>query len=456
MKFHRILSIFFLLLLTFSLLAAPANAIEEMEVAAKAALLADPTTGEVLYAKNIHERLYPASLTKIMTALLVLEEIDAGRLSMDTEITASETAINAVPSDGSTANIKAGDTHTLETLLYCILVVSANEACNILAETISGSMEAFVDKMNAKAEELGCTNTHFVTTNGLHDDNHYTSAWDLYLIIQEARTHEAFMKFCDTRYFTKPATDQSPAQTLYTTNLLLSPYRSAGYVYQYAHGIKTGQTSAAGYCLASSGEKNGRALIGVILGAERVTLEDGTAQTQSFSEMARLFEWGFNNFSRQTLLTGKELLQEVAVELSEVTQVAVHPAQSIERLLPADLAPEDLEQEITIYQEPVDAPITEGTVLGEITLSYGDTVYATVKLLANSDVDASRLLVFRRNALEFLSQKKVWYIAGGALLAIAVLCLLVFLFRRRGGRRRYGRPVYHGRANNYRGRRRRC
>ena len=206
MKIHRFLSIFFLVLILALPLTAPAGAIEEMDVAAKAALLVDPDTGEVLHAQNIHDRLYPASLTKIMTALLVLEAIDAGELSLDTVVTASASAIEAVPSDGSTANIKTGDSHPVDTLLHCIMVVSANEACNILPETVSGTMDAFVDRMNDRAAELGCTNTHFVTTNGLHDDDHYTSAWDLYLIIQEARRYEKFLELCDTAYVNKPAT----------------------------------------------------------------------------------------------------------------------------------------------------------------------------------------------------------------------------------------------------------
>ena len=189
----------------------------------------------------------------------------------------------------------------------------------------------------------------------------------------------------------------------------------------------------------------------MILGAERITREDGTTVTESFTEMTRLFEWGFNNFSRQTLLTGKELLCEVRVELSEVEQVVVKPEYSVERLVPVDVTPKDIVQDITIYQEPIDAPVSEGTVLGEVTLSYEDTVYGTVPLLANSDVDASRLLVFRRDAIEFLSQKKVWYIAGGVLAGIILLCIIIFTARR--SRSRYGRPTYHG-SSNYRGRRR--
>ena len=454
MKFRRYLSIF-LLLLVLSLQTLPsAQATEPFEAAAQAALLIDPDTGEVLHAQNIHERLYPASLTKIMTALLVLEAVEAGRLAMDTPITASETAISAVPPEGSNAGIRPGDTHTVETLLLCMMVASANEACNIFAETLSGSIEAFVAEMNAKAEALGCVNTHFVTTNGLHDDEHYTTAWDLYLIIKEARTREAFMTICDTRNFTKPATAQTPARTFYTTNLLLSPYRAAGYVYRYAHGIKTGQTSKAGNCLAATAVKGERTLLGIILGAQRVTLEDGTVQTQSFSEMTRMFEWGFSGFSRQTLLTGKELLREVQVELSEVAHVVVTPEYGVERLLPADLTPADLEREIHIFQEPIDAPISEGAVLGEVVLRYGDTIYATVPLLANSSVDASRLLVFRRQALEFLSQKEVWYAAGGVILGTSVLIFSACLLTKQKKQHRHNRPVYRGSGSNYKGRKR--
>ncbi len=458
MRAKRLSAFFLALFLTVSLalsICVPAQAIEKMEVAARAALLLDPDTGEVLHTQNIHDRLPPASLTKIMTALLVLEAVDDGRLALDTVLTASASAIDAVPPEGSNAAIKAGDAHTVDTLLKCAMVASANEACNILAEALDGSIEGFVARMNAKAEDLGCTNTHFVTTNGLPDEDHYTTAWDLYLIIQEAMEHEDFMPLCDTRHFTKPATDQSPARTYYTTNLLLSPYRAAGYVYSAAHGIKTGYTSKAGNCLASTATKGGRSLLGIVLGAETVKLENGGSQNQSFTEMVRLFEWGFQSFSRQTLLTGRELLQEVKVELSEVGQVVVKPERGVERLLPVDLPPEEVEREIVIYQEPIDAPVSEGDVLGELTLRDGDTIYATVPLLANSSVEASRLLVFRRQALAFLSQKKVWYIAGAAAAAIVILSVGIHLWTKCRRQNRHNKHTYNAYSgSNYRGRRR--
>lgn len=456
MKNRRFLSLFFSLVLIFTLgtsaLASDGDT-GDWEVAAKAALMIDPDTEEILYARNIHERLYPASLTKVMTALLVLEAVDSGRIAMDTVLTASQTAIDNLPPDGSNAGIKVGEEMTVEQLLYCILVVSANEACDILAEGVSGSIDAFVDAMNAKAQAIGCEDTHFANTSGLQDGNHYTTAWDLYRITKEAMKHEMFMPLCNTKVIEIPATNLSGPRTYYTTNYLLSPMRATGYVYQGAEGIKTGSTSDAGYCLISTATRSGRSLLSVVLGAEAVTLEDGDRQVQSFSETIKLFDWGFDEFSRQVILGTDELIDEVPVALSqEQNAVKVHPAQEIERLIPNDMdIAADIRREVTLV-EGVDAPVTKGQVLGEITLRCGDTVYGTVELLADEDVSASRLLVFRRDLVLFFQRTSV-RIAIGAVLALIVLIIILRLtvFNRR---RRYGRGYTGPRSGGYRGRRR--
>ena len=456
MKNRRFLSLFFSLVLIFTLgtsaLASDGDT-GDWEVAAKAALLIDPDTEEILYARNIHERLYPASLTKVMTALLVLEAVDSGRIAMDTVLTASQTAIDNLPPDGSNAGIKVGEEMTVEQLLYCILVVSANEACDILAEGVSGSIDAFVDAMNAKAQAIGCEDTHFANTSGLQDGNHYTTAWDLYRITKEAMKHEMFMPLCNTKVIEIPTTNLSGPRTYYTTNYLLSPMRATDYVYQGAEGIKTGSTSDAGYCLISTATRSGRSLLSVVLGAEAVTLEDGDRQVQSFSETIKLFDWGFDEFSRQVILGTDELIDEVPVALSqEQNAVKVHPAQEIERLIPNDMdIAADIQREVTLV-EGVDAPVTKGQVLGEITLRCGDTVYGTVELLADEDVSASRLLVFRRDLVLFFQRTSV-RIAIGAVLALIVLIIILRLtvFNRR---RRYGRGYTGPRSGGYRGRRR--
>lgn len=457
MKAKRFLSVFLLFVLLMTLTATPFAAAEEPtlpedpDIQAKAALLMDANTGAIVYAKNEHQELYPASLTKIMTALLVVEAIDKGQLSLDQEITASS-SIESLDADGSTANIVPGEVMTVEQLLYCMLVVSANEACVILAEAVAGSVDAFVEQMNEKAQALGCENTHFVNPTGLHDSQHYTSAWDLYLITKEALTHEDFVRISDTGDITLPATNLHEARSLHSTNYLISVWRSRGYVNKNAHGIKTGSTTEAGHCLVSSAAKGSLSFISVMLGCDRLTLEDGEIRTMSFYETNRLFQWGFDNFSYKTILSADEYPKEVAVSLSKIDHVTVHPAREVEVLMPNGLAAEDLERTL-VLQDPVEAPVTEGQVLGTIELSYDSKLYASVDLLALNDVEASRLLTFWRDVKLFFAKPAV-KIAG---IALAVLLVLVLLWKLIFGRRRYryGRRVGFSRQGSYRGRKRR-
>lgn len=327
---------------------------------------------------------------------------------------------------------------TVENLLYCMLVVSANEACNILAEAVAGSVDAFVDKMNAKAEELGCENTHFANANGLHDPQHYTSAWDLYLITKAAMEYPEFMTICDTAQVTIPATNMSEERTLYTTNYLLSNWRVIGYRNTEAHGIKTGSTDEAGYCLVSSAQRGSLSFISVILGAERVEV-NGVGDVRSFSETTRMFNWGFDNFSYKTVLDENEFPKEVAVTLSKIDHVAVRPAEEVEVLMPNDLDPADLERTVELTANPVEAPVSAGDVLGTLTLSYDDQVYATVDLLALNDVEASGFLTFLRDVQVFFSGTAVRII----LVVLVVLIAALVLWKVTVGRRRYryGRSV---------------
>ena len=457
MKTRRFLALFLTLVLSLCLVPFASatgddgpTLPEDPDILAKAALLMDVETGTVVYAKNEHEELYPASLTKIMTALLTLEAIDEGKLTMDQELTATASALEGLASDGSSAGIKVGETMSVRNLLYCMLVVSANEACDILAEAVSGSVSAFVEAMNAKAQELGCVNTHFANPNGLHDPQHYTSAWDMYLITAAAMEHEDFMTICDTANVVIPATNMSGERNYWTTNHLLSTWRVIGYRNTEAHGIKTGSTDAAGHCLVSSAMR-GSHFVSVILGADRVE-ENGVGNIRSFSETTRMFNYGFDNFTYKTILESKEIIQEVPVTLSEMDHVTVHPAQDIEVLIPKVLNAEDLERTITL-EEPVEAPVSKDQKLGTMTLSYDGTVYATVDLLASYDVEASKMMTFWRDVKEFFAKTSVRVAAIVLVVLILVLILWKVLFGRR--RYRYGRNVGRGRGSNYRGRRRR-
>lgn len=425
---------------------------EDPDIQCKAALLVDANTGLAVYAKNEHQELYPASLTKIMTALLTLEAIEDGKLAMGQEVTASASALEGLSADGSSANIQVGETMTVENLLYCMLVVSANEACDILAETISGSVSAFVDAMNARAAELGCKNTHFVNPNGLHDSQHYTSAWDMYLITKEAMTHPDFMRICDTATYTVPATNLSDARTLHTTNYLIGAWWSRGYLNSDAHGIKTGSTSDAGHCLVSSATRGSLSFISVVLGGDRVTLENNEIRTYSFYDTNQLFNWAFENFTYQTVMEGQKEIREVPVSLSKIDHVLAVTAEDTEVLMPKVLKPDDLEQRVTLSEETVEAPVNAGQKLGTLELVYDGTVYAAVDLLASNGVEASKLLTFWRDVQLFFAKTSVRAVLIVLAVLIAALIVWKLLFSRR--RYRYGRSVGRGRGGNYRGRRR--
>lgn len=446
MKFRRILSVFLLTVLLFTVTAPAASALEPIEVSAQAALLVDTENDTILYGKNETKKMYPASITKVMTALLALEAVERGELSLDAVITASTAAVTGLDPDGTSAGIEPGEEMRLIDLLYCVMLVSANEACNVVAEAVDGSVSAFVSRMNSRAQELGCTATHFANTNGLHDPNHYTSAWDIYLIAKEAMKHETFMTVCNSVAYDVPATNKNGPRELHTTNSLISNWRILGYLYDGAEGIKTGSTEEAGYCLVSSAVRAGRRLVCVVLGCEG----NGT-EIHSFSDSAKLYDYGFDNFTTKTILTKDEMIAEVPVALSKETNyVVVHPAQDAYAILPNDVDPATLERSVKLTQETAYAPIAKGDTLGEITLSYEGRVCATVPLLAQYDVNASQFLTVKHQIIQFFSQT----IVKIALVVLVVLIAAIWVWwkffrpnRRYGSRggRRHRRRTYRGR-----------
>lgn len=447
MKKYRFLSAFLSLLLLLSLLPLPALALEDPDPRCGAAILVDGDYGEVLYEKNAHERMYPASITKIMTSLLVLEAVERGELSLDMEVEASQTAIDALTPGASNQNIKPGEILTLEQLLYCDLVASANEACNIMAELVAGSIEGFAVLMNERAAELGMENTHFANPNGLHDPEHYSTAYDISLMAREAMKHELFRTIVSTPKYVVPATNLSGSRTLRTTNALIDNWRIAGYMYPYAIGIKTGFTTPAGQCLASAAvDKEGRTFYCVILGAENVTEEDGSLTRYAFRESRRLFEWGFDNFRRTTLMDEELLLREVAVTLSETEHVLVHPVGRVERTMPTDYDPEFAELIVDLPQS-VEAPVEAGQHMGSVTLFYEDEELGTLPLVAADSVARSETLYYIQQTQYYLS---LWWVRA-AIIAFVILVLFLVLWLgvirpRRKRRRRYS---YSGSRRRY-------
>ena len=373
--------------------AGTSSTVESMYIQAKAAILVDDDYGEVLYEQNAHEKNYPASITKVMTTLLVLEAVDRGEAALTDIVTVGDEVNLGIGEGGSGVGLQEGEQLSLEDLLYCALTASANEACNALAQYLCGDVATFVERMNQRAAELGMENTHFTNTHGYHDENHYTTAYDIYLMCHEAMQNPTFRTIVSSVGHEVPATNMSEARSLHETNALVSTWRITGYWYQYATGIKTGSTPEAGYCLASSATKGDRHLIAVVLGAENPKNADGSTNRLQFSESTRLLEMGFNDFSRQTILDETDRdFPEVAVTLSSgADYVTVQPSGALEATLPNDIVMENFERKVDLPAE-VEAPVEAGEKLGTVTLTYDGQEYGTLDLVATASVERSELL----------------------------------------------------------------
>lgn len=419
------------------------------EPSCKAAVLMDAETGAVLYDFHGGEKSYPASLTKVMTALLTLEAVERGELSLDRTVTVPEGFDTDLGLGSVSVNLTVGEEISVLELLYCAMVASANDACNVLAGAVAGDVPSFISQMNHRAEELGLTGTHFVNTHGLHDDEHYTTAKDVAAVTRLALQNETFRELAAAKNHTVPATNLSGERRFSSTNALLLPIYDGRYVYPRAIGVKTGSTSKAGNCLVSAARKGEQTLICVILGAEDVVDEKGVRTRLVFSESKRLLEWGFDSFATRTLLDTATPLREVAVTLSaDVTAVAVKPQEALTAVLPKDLEPSEFQRDIKLYADSVEAPVTPGQELGEVTVRNGETVYGTVKLVAAAGAERSDLLGNLKAVRDFFANPFVRV----ALIALGLA--LLFLVIRFGvlGKRR---SRYEGHAKGYRGRSRR-
>lgn len=449
MKKYRFLCL--LLILVF-LLPSSASAVSDPEIDAAAALLVDAKYNEVLYELNAHEKCYPACITKVMTAMLALEAVDRGELALSDMITAPQGIHNGLSANAETQNIKSGEQLSLLDLLYCVLVPSANEACNVVAYAVSGSTEAFVALMNRRAAELGMTDTHFANAHGQHDDNHYSTAWDIWLMTQDAMKNETFRQIVSTKEYRVPATNISDERHFYNTNALLSQLMHRGYVYTPAFGIKTGSTVEAGLCLVSAAKIDDRTLYSVVLGAELAHQPDNSYKRMNFSETIRLLEWGFDSFSYRTIMESEEPVAQLEVTLSDVEHVLVRPQGTLSALLPNDLDLKEFTKTIELYAESVEAPVTEGQVLGKVTLSYNGEDYGSLDLVALNDVERSDLLFYIDRVEKFFAQ--TWVKAAIVAFIVLIIVLVTLISRRGKRRRRSGRRRGSAYMGSYRGRRR--
>lgn len=429
MKKHRILPLLLMLVILVQLLCFPAAAQEaDLQLQCGYALLMDAESGQILYSQQAYEKAYPASITKVMTALLILEAIEDGTITTDTMVTVSELAATEELFDESTADLQAGEEISVVDLLYCLMLPSANDAARALAEHLAGSVDAFADKMNQRAAELGCKNTHFVNPTGLHDPEHYACAYDMVLIFRQAMTHPLFLQVIGaTDYVTAP-TNLYSERYLLSLNGLISEAHYPGYLYEYCIGGKTGNTEQAGKCLVSAAKKDDITLISVILNAGITIAGDGSEQQDRFVEAVRLFEYGFQNFRKVNLTQPETAVATVAVTLSmDGKEVGVVPRGSIPVLLSNSIREDEIQTEVTLFDETVEAPVAEGQVMGSMRLSYGDQTFGELELVAERSLSFSEKLLKRQNRRAFWAENWGWFVGIPLLLLLLPAAALVAL-----------------------------
>ena len=346
------------------------------EIGCEAAYAADEVSGKVFYEKNAHKKMYPASTTKLLTALVVLETC-----AMDESVTVSASAVGMVPEGYVRANLQPGEKLSVYSLLQALLIPSANDAAFVLAEHVSGSVEAFAARSNQRAQELGCETLHFVNPNGIHDDDHYCSAYDLFLIARECRKYGVFNEIVQTKNFSLPATDVYPYndRDFENTNELLF---AGDYQFPYCTGIKTGYTPEAGECLVASSSKDDLNLISVVLGGK-----DEGGVNERFSDTKKLMEFVYGSYTFRRIADQTQPIAEVNVKNAVTDQetLDVLILTDIYTVAPDGIAPDGIRAQIDIAEE-IEAPIAQNQVLGTVTYRVDGLIYET-NLVAGSSVE---------------------------------------------------------------------
>lgn len=334
-----------------------------LETDAKSCILIEASTGNVLYEDNADEQLSIASVTKVMTMLLIMEQIEAGALTLDTMISVSE---NAMSYGGSTMFLETGEQLTVNDMLKGIAVASANDGCVAMAEHIAGSESAFVDMMNKRAGELGMKNTHFMNTNGLDEDNHYSSARDVATMSRELMKHELITNY--TSIWTDSLRDGKFA--LANTNKLIRFYNGA-------NGLKTGSTSKALCCLSAAAKRDNMQLIAVVLGAP--------TSAKRFSSAKALLDYGFANYSVNNLCSENEEIIKAQVHKGKQEECSAITSKSLSELVKKS-DNNEFERQVEIYED-INAPVKAGDKIGIVHFVRGNTEIGSVELVSGEDVE---------------------------------------------------------------------
>ena len=356
---------------------------EDLAPNAKSAIMIEASTGEILFQKNKDEKLAPASMTKMMSMLLIMEEIESGNLKWDEEVTASERASSM---GGSQIFLKAGEKMTVTDLLKGVAIASGNDAVVALAERISGSEEAFVKRMNTRGKDLGLKNTNFVNATGLTADNHYSSAYDMSLIAKELVKHEKVLEFTSTYEDYLRKDTKSPFWLVNTNRLVRFK--------EGVDGLKTGFTDEAGYCLTATMKKDGMRLITVVMKEENTNKRS--------ADTTKMLDYGFNEYMVQTILDEKTTIEKREVELGKKLTTEIIPKENITILNKKSDEIKNITYKTKIGN--ITAPVKKGDIVGSIDILEDNKIISTIYATVKEDIEkASIITIYLRNIKDIIS-----------------------------------------------------
>ena len=379
--------ILILLLLLISIPLVKAEETEDLAPNAKSAIMIEASTGEILFQKNKDEKLAPASMTKMMSMLLIMEEIENGNLKWNEMITTSEKASSM---GGSQIFLKVGEKMTVEDLLKGVAIASGNDAVVALAERVSGSEEQFVKRMNIRAKDLGLKNTNFINATGLTADNHYSSAYDMSLIAKELVKHEKILEFTSTYEDYLRKDTKSPFWLVNTNRLVRFK--------EGVDGLKTGFTDEAGYCLTATMKKDNMRLITVVM------KEENTSKRSA--DTTKMLDYGFNIYMVQTILDEKTTIEKKKVELGKTLTTEIVPKENITILNKKSDDQKNITYKTNINK--IIAPVKKGDKVGTIDIIEDNNIISTIDATVKEDISKANILtIYLRNLKEISGNLKI-------------------------------------------------
>ena len=414
-----------LLAAVFLLLALPIGAAEEADDGAMpvidhciGAYLYNFENDEVLFSVGTDERVYPTSTVKLMTGIVAIEELGD---DLSRQVTITGEMLSKVA--GNNVGLMAGEVVTVEQLLYAMLVNSANDAAMVLAYAAYGSVEAFVEKMNDKANALGAYDTYYANPTGMHNDAMVTTVADTAIIAKYAYTLPLFMEIVSTPKYVMEATNLSDYRNIYNRNCLLSKYYNVNYPYPRATGMNAGATTQGGYAICATAEESstGLSYLAIVMGADEV---DGAIY--SYVNAIKLFEWAFRNYDYIEVLSADRIICELPVRLSSTLDyVTLVPSETIEVYLPTTVNVErDIRYSYNTYEDAMDAPIATGEEAGTITVLMGDRILGSCTLVTTSSVARSEFLYFLARVRQF-SQSRFFIATVVSAVVLSVIYVLL-------------------------------